>query len=62
METFKPCARCTAKSYTWGCALGYSTDGHGRPTEPCPRPLTYLALEEERKEAAGMVINTDFLP
>ena len=51
----KLCGKC--KAFSLGirgepmCSLGYPIDpvNHG-PTEECPKPLTYLALVEERNE------------
>lgn len=50
----KTCHRCKAYSYSGGvasCQLGYPIIlAESRPAGPCPKPLTYLALIEERNE------------
>lgn len=46
----KTCNRCKAYRYACGtatCQLGYVINQKtGAPKEPCPKPLTYLALME----------------
>lgn len=45
------CTFCKAYVGNGVCELGYSVDREREvPEEDCPRPLTYLALLEQREE------------
>lgn len=52
----KTCGRCKAVKVTVGggmtCTLGYKVDNRKwEPLEICPKPMTYLQLNELRKES-----------
>lgn len=48
----KTCENCKAiyqSQYVDRCELGYSFDKHFKPTEPCPKPKTFMELIECRE-------------
>lgn len=46
------CSGCKASFFNgrFRCSLGYPVSKAGRPEEPCPKPLTYLALMDARTD------------
>ncbi|KJS85009.1 MAG: hypothetical protein JM58_09595 [Peptococcaceae bacterium BICA1-8] len=48
----RTCERCKAlyiSQYDVKCQLGYFLDIKINPTEPCPKPMTYIELIECKK-------------
>ena len=38
---------------SYGCVLGYKTDGNGHPKEDYPKPKSWKKLHEAEKEGRG---------
>lgn len=38
---------------SYGCVLGYKTDGNGHPKEDCPKPKSWKKLHEAEREGRG---------